>query len=370
MIKRNNGIKIGIIGCGYIAKTYATFLQQYEPDIFLSACADINMQRAHEFGIEFGIKSLQVTELLKRDDITAILNLTTPNAHTKVSLEILENNKHLYSEKPLALNTLDGKKISEKASEKNLLVGVAPDTFLGAGQQACRMLIDRGDIGQPLSAIAFMMIRGVEHWHPNPQFYYQKGGGPLFDMGSYYLTSLINLFGPVKGVMSLSKKGFETRKVQSSNSFTQIIPVEVNTHYTSMLEFNNGVHVSMIMSFDVVEHSLPHIEVYGTKGTISVPNPDCFGGEVSIRYLDSDMWLPIPTDSFDYHENSRGIGLVDLLNALKERRSPRTSMNLAFHILEVMEAIDYASHDHEYHLIKSHCTRPLPLPRNKRNAYQ
>ncbi|MCL6559353.1 MAG: Gfo/Idh/MocA family oxidoreductase [Firmicutes bacterium] len=242
-----------------------------------------------------------------------------------------------------------------------MLVGCAPDTFLGGGLQTCRKLIDDGWIGTPVAATAFMTCHGHESWHPDPEFYYQVGGGPMLDMGSYYLTALVTMLGPVSRVTGLARASFPERIITSQPKYGKIIKVEVPTHVTGVMEFKSGALATIITSFDIWAARLPYIEIYGSEGTLGVPDPNTFSGPVYIRRKDRDDWMEVPL-THGYVENSRGIGVADMALALCTGRKQRASMELAYHVLEIMHAIHDASREGRHIVIESSCERPEPLP--------
>ena len=351
-------MNIGLIGCGNISNQYLTNLPRF-PEINIKACADSVMEMAEERALEYGIPEfLKVDELLERDDIELVVNLTTPKAHSEVSTRIINAGKHAYSEKPLAIRRSDGAKILESAKRMNMSVGCAPDTFLGAGIQTCRNSIDKGAIGEPIAATAFMANHGHEHWHPNPRFYYEVGGGPMLDMGPYYLTALINLMGPISSVSGMTRKTFEERTITSESLFGTKIDVEIPTHIAASLRFVNGAIGTIITSFDIWGSQLPRIEIYGTEGSISVPNPNTFEGPVLIQTGYADNWSPI---DLTHPIGGRGLGVVDMVAAVKDSRQPRADMSLAYHALDVMEAIHDSSNQEKHVSIKSSCRRPAPI---------
>jgi len=302
-----------------------------------------------------------VEELLSDPEIKIVVNLTTPDSHFEVSMAALEAGKNVYIEKPLSLTREQGTKIINKAKEKGLLVGGAPDTFMGGGLQTCRKLIDDNWIGTPVAATAFMTCHGHESWHPAPDFYYKVGGGPMFDMGPYYLTALIALMGPVTTVSGMAKKSFPERTITSQPNFGKVIEVEVPTHVTGLLEFENGAICTLITSFDVWDASLPCIEIYGSLGSLKVPDPNTFGGPVFIKRAGQEKWMEIPL-THGYTENSRGLGVADMAYALTSGRSPRATSDLTYHVLDIMHAIHDSSNERKHVQLKSTLTRPLALP--------
>ena len=331
---------IGIIGCGNISDIYLKNLSTVFTSVELVACADLVEEKAKEKSEQYHIKYLTVDELLSSDEIDIVLNITIPLAHKEVCEKVLLAGKHVYVEKPLSLNTEDGKYLLDLAKEKGLLIGGAPDTFLGGGIQTCIKLIEDDWIGDILGVNAFVTCHGHESWHPDPEFYYKAGGGPMFDVGPYYLTALAKLVGPIEQVAGLSKKTFESRTITSEKKFGQEIQVDVPTHLVSLLKFENGAIGQLTTSFDVWDAELPFIEIYGTKGTISVPDPNTFGGPIRLKTINSDGFKEVPS-AFAYTENSRGLGIVNMAKAIEENNEAifQASGALTYHVLEVMEAI-------------------------------
>lgn len=355
-------VKIGLIGCGNISGIYLKNLTGLFRHTTVVACADLIPERARDKANEFNVpKTCTVEELLADPEIEIVLNLTTPQSHAEICLAALEAGKHVYVEKPLAVTVEEGRRILQKAKQKGLLVGCAPDTFLGGGLQTCRKLIDDGWIGTPVAATAFMTCHGHESWHPDPEFYYQVGGGPMLDMGPYYLTALVAMLGPVNRVTGLARASFPQRIITSQPKYGKIIEVEVPTHVTGVLEFKTGALATIITSFDVWAARLPYIEIYGSEGTLGVPDPNTFGGPVYIRRKDRNDWLEVPL-THGYVENSRGIGVADMARALYTGRKHRAGAELAYHILEIMHAVHEASRQGRHIVLESSCERPEPLP--------
>lgn len=354
-------IKVGIIGCGTISAIYLKNRMRF--DTFeIVACADIDLDRARARAEEFGVpRGCAVAELLEDPEIAVVINLTVPQAHATVALAAVRAGKSVYNEKPLTLSRDEGTLLLEEARAHGVLVGCAPDTFLGAGLQTCRQLIDEGAIGEPVAATAFFLGHGPEGWHPNPDFYYQIGGGPLFDMGPYYLTALINFLGPVRRVSASARASFPTRTIGSEPFKGQVITVNTPTHIAATLDFASGAIGTMITSFDVWAHNLPRIEVYGSAGTLSVPDPNTFGGPVRLRRAAEKEWTDVPITR-PYSDNSRILGLADLVQALGSGRPPRASGELAFHVLDIMHAALDSSAQGQYIELASTCARPAALP--------
>lgn len=359
-----NTVNVGIIGCGDIArKAYVPGVRKFEI-LNLTACADINQDAAQRLGTDVAIpKACSVDELLADPDIELVLNLTVPQAHAPVNLQILEAGKHVYVEKPFALSRDDGQAVLAKAAEQHLLTSAAPDTFLGAGLQTARKVLDDGWIGTPTAAVAFFSCPGHERWHPSPEFYYQKGGGPVLDMGPYYITALVNLLGPVARVSGMAKKTFAERTITSQPKYGQSVPVEVNTHAGANLQFASGAIATLLMSFDMECATLPRLEIYGTAGTLSVPDPNIFGGPVKIFRANQPQpaWQEVPL-IHPYFENSRGIGAADLAYAVRGIRPHRATGQLAAHVLDVMLAIDDAAAQQRTIELATTTDRPTPLP--------
>lgn len=282
-------VKVGIIGCGNISSIYFKNAQKFGI-LDLIAAADLIPERVEAQAAEFNIPHVYYSgaELLENPEIELVVNLGTPDVHAEICLAALNAGKHVYVEKPLAIALEEGQAILNLAKAKGLLVGGAPDTFMGGGIQTCRKLIEDGLIGEPIGGTAFMVNHGHESWHPDPEFYYKVGGGPMFDMGPYYLTALVNLLGPIKRICGSTKISFPERTITSREKYGQKISVEVPTHVAGIFDFASGAVVSMITSFDVWGAELPRIEIYGTKGTLSVPDPNTFGGPVKVKLAGSD----------------------------------------------------------------------------------
>jgi predicted dehydrogenase len=359
-MSKEKPVAVGLIGCGNISSIYLQNAQTLDP-IDIIACADVRSEAAEAQAEKFGVPRVcSVEELLAEPKIEIVLNLTTPESHGTIALAALEAGKSVYNEKPLAMSRTEGKQMLAAARAKGLLVGGAPDTFLGAGFQTVRELIDAGAIGAPVGANAFMMSRGHEHWHPNPVFYYKAGGGPMFDMGPYYLTAMVSLLGPVRRVTGTTRIMRPQRTITSQPRYGEIIDVDVPTHVAGLLDFAAGPIGMIMTTFDVQASGLPWIEIYGTKGTISAPDPNTFGGPVKLRRTDDKEWEEIPITR-PYATNSRGIGLAGMAEALRTGAPHRASGELAYHVLDLMFAIHEAS-DRGCHVdVESTCVRPHPM---------
>lgn len=351
-------VRIGLVGCGTISPAYLRAAATFDVLDFV-ACADLDPAASARTEAEYGISARSVDALLADDGVEVVLNLTIPAAHSEVNLAAIEAGKHAYSEKPFGLNAADGRRVIERAEASGLRVGCAPDTFLGGGHQTVRELIDAGAIGRPVAGTAFMMSHGVEMWHPNPAFYYHRGGGPLYDMGPYYLTALVNHLGPVRRVAAVTGRGADTRTITSEPKAGEIIEVEVDTHTAGTLEFENGAVVTVVMSFEVWLHSNRWIELHGTDASLSSPDPNGFGG--TVRVSKGREWEERPLTR-GYTANMRSIGLADMCVGLRTGRPHRCDGRLAQHVLEIMDAFGASSETGRHVVLDSAPGRPAPLP--------
>ena len=350
---------IGIIGCGNISGIYFQNCGASDA-VQIVACADLDRDRAEAKGREHGVRACSVDELLADPEIEIVLNLTIPKAHAAVNLAAIAAGKHAYTETPLAVSREDGAKTLAAARAAGLRVGGAPDTVLGGGIQTCRKLIDDGVIGQPVAATAFMPSHGHESWHPDPEFYYKAGGGPLFDMGPYYLSALITLLGPVARVSGSARITYPTRTITSQPHNGETIVVDTPTHVVSTLEFAAGPIGTLLTSFDMWAANLPKIEIYGSEGTLSVPDPNGFGGVVQVWRPDT-QWQNVPL-THGHTENSRGLGVADMAEAIRDGRPHRASGDLAFHVLDIMHATLESARDGRRLELTSQCERPAAMP--------
>ena len=353
-------VGFGIIGCGVISTAYLKAAQRFA-NLELRAVADMRSAAAEKQAAAFGVPAMRVDQLLKRDDVEIVVNLTVPLAHTDVSLAILNAGKHVHSEKPLGVSVAEARKVMDLAAAKGLRVGCAPDTFLGGGHQTARKAIDDGAIGQPVAGTAFFMCPGHERWHPAPGFYYLRGGGPMLDMGPYYITNLVQLLGPVASVMGSTARPKSERLVTSEPMNGTLIPVEVPTHVAGTLEFESGAVVSIAMSFDVQKHRHAPIEIYGDKGSILVPDPNRFGGEVQVAKAGGE-WQTMPLTHGHVEGEFRSIGVADMATAIVTDRPHRASGALALHVLEVTEAFQTSAEEGRRVKIESRVERPAMMP--------
>ena len=355
-------VTVGIIGCGKISGIYLRNAPHF-PHVKVVACADVDVERARNVADEAGLQAMSVEDLLA-SEVDVVLNLTPPEFHTEINRRILEAGKHAYCEKPLAIDLEDGKATVALAKEKNLHLCCAPDTVLGAGITTARRALDEGWIGEPVGGSAFMLSHGPEGWHPNPGFYYQKGGGPLFDMGPYYLTTLFHLLGPVRRVQAIARRMNKTRTATSPELFGKKLPVDVETSYCGTLEFAGGAIVTANFSFDVWGHRHAPIEIYGREGSLGVPDPNTFGGAVRLfRPEDRNdrEWKELPLQT-RYIENSRFLGVADLAAAILEGRTPRANGEIGLHVLEVMCAYGTSSESGMAIEIETCPERPARMP--------
>ena len=364
---------IGIIGCGNISEAYLKLAPTFS-NVQIVAVADIVPAVAKARAGQFAVKALTVDDLLKERDIEAVVNLTIPEVHYDVTRSILSAGKHAYSEKPLALNARDAAKLVKEADKRGLKLGGAPDTFLGAGLQTVRMLLDKGTIGRVVGGTATVMSHGMEHWHPNPGFFFMPGAGPVFDVGVYYITALVSLLGGVSGVTAMASKGSATRLVTAEGPLKgKKIPVTTPTNINAILEFAKGAQITLGASWDVWKHGHTNpIELYGSEGSMLVPDPNFFSGRVSYSarggdYVEVDSaagafgaanW---PWGGPFTRANYRMLGVADLIDAARGNREPRCSGRLAAHVVEVMEAILTSAEKRGFTRIKSSVERPAPI---------
>lgn len=350
---------VGVIGCGTISSVYLRNCQAFE-NLNVLAVADLDEQRARAQAARFGVPRVQtVDELLASPEVEVVLDLTVPAAHADINRRALEAGKHVYSEKPWATTREAGRAVLALAEEWGLRAGCSPDTFLGNALQTARSLIDEGAIGEPVAAVGAFLGSGPERWHPNPEFFYQPGAGPLFDMGPYYLTALISLLGPVRRVSSAARITRDERVIGAEARRGERIPVNVPTYVSASLDFQSGPVGTLLTSFDVQADTVPFIEVYGSEGTIVIPDPNRFDGP--IRVFSGGEWRDIPAQD-EIPTNWRGIGLADMAAAIREGHPHRANAEMAFHVLDIMTAIHEASERGSYVHLDSTCERPLPLP--------
>jgi len=348
-------VRIGIVGVGNISGIYLKNLGIYKSTQIV-AVADIDLDRAKAVAEQNGIaEALSPEELIGSPNVDFVLNLTIPHAHGPVALAAAKAGKHVYNEKPLSVEVSVAEELLDVANKNGVLVGCAPDTFMGGGIQTCRALIDSGAIGTPVAANAFMLCHGHESWHPSPEFYYQVGGGPMLDMGPYYVTALINLMGGIKRVTGSTRITFPTRTITSQPKNGKVIEVETPTHLSGTMDFENGAVAHITTSFDVYPDPLPNIVIYGSEGTLIVPDPNGFGGEPKLKKAGEQEFQTVEL-THGFSENARGVGVLDMCHVIRNGGTHRASGDLALHALEVMHAFQQASeserHVHTRHMVE------------------
>ncbi len=377
-------VKIGIIGCGVISHIYISNIKAMYEWLEIIACADLMLSKAQGVASQYAIKkACTVEELLADSEIEMVINLTIPIAHTEINQRILMSGKHVYCEKPLALTLKDARATIELAASKGLMLGCAPETFMGASLQTCRKIIDEGWIGKVVSATANMTTFGAETWHASPEFFYKNGAGPMMDMGPYYLTALVALLGPIDRLGCFSSIGMTKRTIHSEPLWGKTIDVDVPTTYTGIISFEMGVQANITMSFDMWLSQLPKFEIYGTEGTLMIPDPNMFGGEIKIfrkeRVIDALQSKRFGGPELSYStkyedlqvmpqvyqqplEFMRGMGPLDMAFALVNGRKHRANEALAYHVTEALLGFDQSAKKGEIYQMESTCLRPEPLP--------
>jgi predicted dehydrogenase len=368
---------VGIIGCGNISTTYFRLAPLFK-GIEIRACADINPEAAEARAAEYGVKAQSIGDLLANPEIDIVVNLTIPDAHFPVSKQILEAGKHVYSEKPLVLTLAQGEELRALAASKGLTVCCAPDTFLGGAHQLARAQVDSGRIGRVTSGTCHVMSPGMEMWHPNPDFFFLPGAGPVLDLGPYYVANLINLIGPVKRVAALASKAAKTRTISSEPRKGQVIPVKTPTNIHALLEFHTGATVTLTASWDVWSHRHGNMELYGTEGSLYVPDPNFFGGKVEVSGKGKEIspverWEhPFSVENQEHPQgpiaNYRTAGLADMAQAILEKRDPRCSLERTLHGVDVMVSILKSGDEGRFVELTTTCTQPAPLGIAEANA--
>ena len=367
-------LNIGIIGTGNISSAYLKAILGKDglpgfPMLDIKALSDMRPDAAVARAAEFGLKAQGIEAMLADPDIDLVINLTIPRAHVEVGLKCLAAGKHVYSEKPLGINVAEGRQLLDAANAAGLRVGSAPDTFLGGAHQQARAIIDSGALGPIVGGTAFFQCPGHESWHPDPAFYYDLGGGPMLDMGPYYITDLVNLLGPVARVSAMSSRLRQERAITSEPKKGQTMQVSIDTHVTGSLGFANGAIVQIGMSFDVPAHKHVPLEIYGTEQSLIVPDPNFFGGEIEMRRRGRDEeWVGVKVEAPYASGNYRSLGVADMALAILEDRPHRASGALALHVLEVMEAFEQAARESRTIDITSIVERPAPLAESIRNG--
>ena len=370
--------KVGILGTGVISRTYAGDIKQFYKKLEIDACADINKDAASKLSSEYGIpRVLSVDEILNDPSIDIIINLTPPQFHVELSKKILNAGKHLFSEKPFAANLEDARSILELAKEKNLFVGCAPDTFLSSGLQSVRHYLDDNLIGKPFFVTANMTTFGVETWHRNPRAFYMKTAGPIYDMAPYYISAIVSLLGPIDSITALSCKGQEVRHIYVGPDEGKELVPETDTHYSAVMRLKSGAVVNLNVSFDIYRSNLPMFEIYGSDGTLTYPDPNFGGGSPKIyrkeQFTDtvynksedavkrSESFVTLPELFPRVKDYSRGIGVLDLADAIEKGRTPRTSGDFILHVTEALEGIIKSADNNETYKMTTTCERPEPI---------
>jgi predicted dehydrogenase len=353
-------LRVGIVGAGNISGQYSDSLQRL-PQLAVTAVADLDPMRAEALAARHeGARALSLPDLLAADDVDVVLNLTLPSTHAEVALDALAAGKHVYGEKPLALTVTDGREVTTAAGAARLRVGCAPDTVLGTGIQSARAVVDAGEIGTPHSATAFMTTPGHELWHPAPDFLYQRGGGPMLDMGPYYVTSLVHLLGPVVRVVGASSRPRDHRTIGRGPRAGESVEVTIDSYVTGILEHESGALSTLIMSFDTWAAHLPRLEVHGTQGSLSLPDPNTFGGTVELFTAERPEWVDVGVRA-GYLHAGRGYGLADLAIAIEEDRPHRAGGDVALHVLDIMTSVQDAAGTHAGVVLTTTCDRPAPI---------
>ncbi len=355
-------VRVGVVGCGMIAPRYVQHALKY-PSLKVVACADLDRTLAENLAAEApGARAMSPDDLLADPSIQIVLNLTSPKVHETMSLAALKAGKHVYSEKPLAIDRRGGRAVLRAAERRGLRVGCAPDTFLGAGLQTCRKLIDEGAIGRPIAATAFMVSPGPEGYHVNPHFLFKAGGGPVFDMGPYYLTALTFLLGSVRSVSALVQRSRPTRTVLSHAHRGQTIDVEIDDHVIAVAQLDRPdgpVDATLIFSWAGAKNPFEPIVIFGTEGMLRVPDPNGFDGEIQLGRRDAD-WQTIA------HTHATGLarasGLAEMAEAISQSRPHRASGALAYGVLDVMVGLLESGKTQRSWRAKRLAPRPEPLP--------
>ena len=352
--------RLGIVGLGVISAAYLDTLAGSDA-VVITAVADLDAERARSVAATLpAARAMTVAELLASDEVDTVLNLTTPAAHTEIALGALAQGKQVYGEKPLAVTLAEGRSILTAAGPAGLRVGSAPDTVLGTGIQTARAAIDDGLIGRPVAASAVMVSPGHELWHPNPDFYYREGGGPLFDMGPYYITALIHLLGPIRSVSGASSRPQDHRVIRTGPRAGESIPVFVDTHVTGVLEHDSGALSTITMSFDSTATAASPIEVHGTDGTLAVGDPNTFDGPTGLRRVNDGGFHTLDPLA-GYVDGARGIGLLDQIRT-PPRAVARANGELALHVLDVMESLQRAATEGRRIDTTTTAERPVAVP--------
>lgn len=354
-------IKIGFVGVGSISGIYLKNITDMFQEIEIAGICDLVRSKAENAAKAYNLRIYEdMYELFADPEVDIVLNITRPNQHYEVTKAALLAGKHVYSEKPLAAEFSLGLELVKLAKEKGLMLGGAPDTFLGAGLQTCRKLIDDGCIGRPIGCAARMIGRGPESWHPDPEFFYKKGGGPMMDMGPYYVTALINMLGGVKAVCGMTNISYPVRTFTCREHYGEKTVVETPTSIAGVLQFESGAMGTIYTTFDVTHNSGCALEVYGSEGTLYCPDPNTFGGEIRLQRIGQSETKSIP-QMFKYNENSRALGLADMAKAIQTGRDFRAESQQTLHVLEIMTSIQRSGAEQGFIQLQTKYTRPAPM---------
>jgi len=374
-------LKVGLVGCGHIAETYFRS-QKYFNNIEIISCADINAEASKKCAQVYYIEAKEVDDLLADKKINIVLNLTTPQAHYETIKKTLLAGKHSYCEKPLSTNYEHGAELLQLANDNNLYIGNAPDTFLGGGSQLARQLIDQNEIGDVKLGVVNFAFPGVQSFHPDPESWFKKGGGPVIDMGPYYFTALVNLLGPAKSVRANATKVHDFRTIETGQKKGNKFEVEIPTSIMGSIEFKSSAVIQIFLSFDVINHQRNHIELYGTKGSMIVPDPNMFGGSVFSsctergewkEYSSSDMLIG-KTNIFNKSARSneepevanyRGVGLSEMIDAIENKRTNRCNGKLSLHVLDMIDSTINAAINGVEQNLRTNCERPMVFSENE-----
>jgi predicted dehydrogenase len=373
-------LNVGVIGCGNISDTYFRNASLFK-GLNYKACADLRPEVAAAKAGQYGVEAVTLDAMFQRDDIDIVLNLTVPVAHAEVSLRAIEAGKHVFTEKPLTISLAEGKQLLDAASAKGVRLGVAPDTILGPGVQTARAVIDRGEIGEVITGLAAVLSHGMEDWHPNPEFFFKRGGGPVLDLGPYYISAMIHLFGPIRQVQAAGRIGLAERLVTADGPMNgKSIKVETFTTLNALLSFESGAEITFIASWDVWSADLRPIELHGVDGAIRVPDPNNFGGAVAFSKRGGEFstidtaYMPFGADNrlwageFPY-SCYRGLGMADMAHSLERGVAHRCSAEVGFHALETLLAIEEAAVTHKAITLSSTCTRPEALTTQEASGF-
>lgn len=364
---------LGLIGCGNISNTYLDLAPLFR-GVEIRSVTDLDAELADQKAEAYGVRSEPLAAMLAADDIDMVVNLTIPEAHFETSKQALEAGKHVYSEKPFVLKLEEGMALTALATKKGLRLGSSPDTFLGGSHQQARAILDAGEIGDVVSGTCHIMGHGMEDWHPNPDFFYREGGGPILDMGPYYLTNLVQLLGPIARVQAASDTPFSKRTITNGPRTGEEVPVTTPTTFHAILQFVSGAIITLGASWDVWKHRHDHMELYGTKGSLFLPDPNFFGSVVKIAKFGGEIedlavtTHPFHIDNQGAQANYRTAGAAEMAQAILEERPHRCNGDLALHVVEVMTSILRSGETGTPVEMKTACLRPPQLGKDAATA--